>query len=251
MKLSEIECEQLAGEVYDKIIAPSLPKQWHTPILERQMRQFEKIGYINPPPLTIINGMPVYAQGEVVSDKRRAIDREYAESMKKLERAHLVPLLTEYFIQDNYTAKHKEELFSGYASNLWWGIMEEIEKFVFQTKKGRKAKIILEDYGKISVLADELFPVIEKLLTELEGKTKHSVKEILEFLITDYPKPCKFLLTHLAQLEKALSDKKFLQRRKTLKGRARILAQGIAGANYGLKLSTSAAIAGQGKRSPS
>jgi len=41
-----------------------------------------------------------------------------------------------------------------------------------------------------------------------------------------------------------------MERRKTLRGRARLLAYGVAGADFGLALSTSAAIAAQGKRNP-
>ena len=52
----------------------------------------------------------------------------------------------------------------------------------------------------------------------------------------------------MAQLEKALSDKKFMGRRRTLSGRARLLAAGLAGSDFGLTLLMSASIAGQGKQ---
>jgi len=170
--------------------------------------------------------------------------------MRKLERKELVPLLSSFFLREGYTLEHKEELFSGYASHYWWQIMEEIERSVFFTRKGRKAKAALSDYKKIAALAEELVPVCDRLLTELKGGTKHTTREILEFLRTDYRKPCDFLLAHLPQLESALANKKFLERRKTLRGRARLLANGLAGAGFGLKLSSSAAIAAQGKRHP-
>jgi hypothetical protein len=170
--------------------------------------------------------------------------------MRKLRRKEIVPLLKALFVREEYTPEYKEILFSGYASNYWWRIMEEIENFAFTTKRGRKAKVLISDYPKIAALAEKLVPVCEKLLETLEGKTKHTIKEVLEFLKTDYPKPSAFLLAHLQQLEKALANNKFMKRRKTLKGRARLLAAGLAGADYGLTLFMSASIAGQGKRHP-
>jgi hypothetical protein len=107
--------------------------------------------------------------------------------------------------------------------------MEELEEHVFQVKKGRKAKAILADYKKIAALAEELVPVCEELLGKLEGGTKNTVREILEYVRKDHPKSCTFLLGHLPQLESALENKKFLGRRKTLRGRARLLANGLAG----------------------
>ena len=70
--------------------------------------------------------------------------------------------------------------------------MEEIEKHVFQVKNGRKAKIILPDYKKITVLADELIPGCEKPLVELENKTKRTVQEIMEFLVRGLSKTVEF-----------------------------------------------------------
>ncbi len=250
MQLSEKESEQLAEKVYDKIIGPSLPMKWHQWVIQRRMDQFDRIGIFAFPPIVIVNNEPVYPIRALIEDKHRAIDREYAESMRKLERKELVPLLKALFIREGYTLEHKEELFSGHASHYWWQIMEEVEKFVFHTRKGRKPKAALSDYKKIAALAEELVPVCEKLLGELESETKHTIGEILEFLRKDYPKPCAFLLAHLPALESALVNKKFMERRKTLRGRARHLAYGLAGTDYGLSLSTSASIAAQGKRNP-
>jgi hypothetical protein len=215
------------------------------------MEQFAKIGVLVTLPIMTINDRPVYHVGEEVDDRQRAIDREYAESMRKLKKKEIVPLLTSYFLREEYTEKHREELFSGHASQYWWQIMEEIEKFVFSTKKGRKARAELKDYGRIAQRAEELVPVCEELLGKVDGKTKNTAKEILEFLKKDHPEPCEFLLTHLSHLESALSNENFLGRRRTLSGRARLLAYGMAGADFGYELSTSAAIAAQGKRRPS
>ena len=190
-QLGETECERLAKEVYDKVIGPSLPREWRTAVNERRLNRFFDAGQFDPG-VILVNGVPVYPPGEVVDSRRRAWDREYADSLERLERNAIVPLLKAYFLSENYTKDHAEELFSGYASNLWWRIMEEIEKHVFLIKKGRKAKATLTDYKKIAVLAEELIPVCEKLLSQLEAKTKRSIKEILEFLKADYPKPCDF-----------------------------------------------------------
>ena len=246
-KLTETECEKLAEDVFDKVIGPSIPRQWDDPLSERRINRFFDSGML-PPPLLLVNGNLVYPPEEIIDSRRRAWDREYVESLDRLDRKEIVPLLKTYFLRENYSKNHAEELFNGFASNLWWRITEEIEKHVFTIKRGRKAKAQLTDYNKIGALADELIPVCEKLLSQLEEKTKHSVKEILEFLKTDHQKPCTFLLSHLQQLESALANNKFLERRKTLNGRARLLAYGMAGADFGLKLSTSAALAEQAKR---
>ena len=247
-KLTEEECGQLAEKAFDQVIGPGMPAQWHTWAAEWRMTAFDKLGIFPPPPMMIINDQPIYMKGEQVEDRRRAIDREYAEMMRKLERKEIVPVLKIMFIRDGYTRQHATELESGMPSHLWWQIMEEIEKFVFLKKRGRRAKILTSDYPKIAALADELFPVCEQLLETLDGKTKHTIQEILGFLKMDHPKAASFLLAHVGQLQKALANTKFMERRKTLTGRARLLAAGLAGSDFGLTLLNSASIAEQGKR---
>ena len=250
MKLTETECEQLAEEVFDKVIGPSLPSQWHQWVMQRCLDAFERLGIFPPPPVMIINDQLVYPHGEVVDERRRAIERDYAETMRKLERKEIVPLLRAFFIGKEYSQEHKEVLFSGRASHYWWEIMEIIERLAFATKKGRKVKVSINDYPTIALLAEQLVPVCKKLLEAQKAKTKDTTREILEFPKTDYPKPCAFLLSHLLSLEKALANKRFMERRKTLAGRARLLAAGLAGADYGLSLLMSVSIAAQGKRHP-
>ena len=155
--------------------------------MQHRLDAFEKLGVSPPPPVMIINDQPVYAQGEVVDDRMRVIDREYAETMRKLERKEIVPLLKASFVDKEYSQEHKEVLFSGHASHYWWVIMEEIERFSFVTRRGRKAKVLISDYPKIAALAEKSVPVCEKLLEAKKAKTKHTTREILEFLETDYP----------------------------------------------------------------
>lgn len=202
MKLTETECEQLAEEVFDKVIGPSLPSQWHQSAIQRRFDALEKLEVFPAPPIVIINHEVVYSENEVVDDRRRSIDREFAETMRKLERKDIVPLLRAFFIRKDYTQGHREELFGGHASHYWWEIMEEIEKFSFPTRKGLRAKVLMSDYPKIAALAEQLVPVCERLLEAEKSKTKRTTREILEFLKADYPTPCAFLLAHLASLKK-------------------------------------------------
>ena len=92
MKLTEAECEKLAEEVVDQVVGPSMPAQWHQWAMQRHFDAFDKLGMF-PSPVMVINDQPVYAEGEVVDDRRRTIDREYTETMRKLERKEIVPLL--------------------------------------------------------------------------------------------------------------------------------------------------------------
>jgi hypothetical protein len=102
----------------------------------------------------------------------------------------------------------------------------------FTAKRGRKPKARRLDYRKIGMI----YPVCLRLLTELRFETpNYSVRELLEHLKQDDPEACNFLLRHLARFESTLKDKRLLKRAIRIESRARLLADGMAGADYGLK----------------
>ena len=87
--------------------------------------------------------------------------------------------------------------------------------------------------------ADLLRPAVTALLTQLQ-QTKHSVSEILEYLRKDHPEASEFLLGHVNRLQLALNDPKVLRRaQKRISARARVLADAMAGTDFGLTFSTS------------
>jgi hypothetical protein len=83
-----------------------------------------------------------------------------------------------------------------------------------------------------------LEPAILKLLTL--PKTSRTLDEALDYLKKDHPQACEFLSRHIGQFQQAMEDPSLLNRaKKNMKGRARVLAEAMAGADHKLTFSTS------------
>jgi hypothetical protein len=83
-----------------------------------------------------------------------------------------------------------------------------------------------------------LEPAILKLLAF--PKTTRTLGEAVHYLRNDHPIACEFLTRHLQRFQQALDDPTLLVRAKEkTKGRAKVLAEAIAGADYKLQFSTS------------
>lgn len=108
----------------------------------------------------------------------------------------------------------------------------------FNSEPGAKPKLPLEQYPALLKTAEMLQPAILKFL--VVPKTSRTVGETLSYLEKDYPQACEFLSRHLHRFQQALADPTLLQRaKKNVVGRARVLAEAMAGANYQLSFSTS------------
>jgi hypothetical protein len=119
----------------------------------------------------------------------------------------------------------------------------------FKMQQGRPAKLNPSDYPRLAARADSLFPLTHKILNELAQGTKKTLLELLTFWRTDYPEAAPFLLSFCDQFERAVADQGLQKRRKTLPGRARLLADALAGAEFGLTLKTSIERVGEVRRS--
>jgi hypothetical protein len=110
---------------------------------------------------------------------------------------------------------------------------------IFKLRRGPNPKIPNFRYTDLAAKAELLTPVMFKLLTELQSGTKRSIQELLEFWKKDHDEGCSFLLRHIGRLRQALDSPALLKRGRKLLSRARVLAEALAGSDYGLTFSTS------------
>jgi hypothetical protein len=110
----------------------------------------------------------------------------------------------------------------------------------FKGSQGRQKKIRIDQRFEIASFADEhLTPLILEVLEDQERGTSYSLRELLEIKKRDHPRASTFLLRHLKLFEQALLNQKLLERGKHPRTRAQVLAEAMAGADLGLKFSTS------------
>jgi hypothetical protein len=108
----------------------------------------------------------------------------------------------------------------------------------FTFHPGAKPKLRLEQYPLVRETAELLQPAILKYLAI--PKTSRTLAETLRYLKKDFPKACEFLSRNIQRFQQALDDPILLQRaKKNAGGRAKILADAMAGSDYHLSFSTS------------
>lgn len=109
----------------------------------------------------------------------------------------------------------------------------------FKFHRGPKPKIPVNAYGRLLEIATLLTPALCAILTQ-QKQTTHSISAILEYLRKDHPQASNFLSDHINRLIQAMNDPKILRRAQTrLEARARVLADALAGTDFGLTFSTS------------
>jgi hypothetical protein len=108
----------------------------------------------------------------------------------------------------------------------------------FTFYSGAKAKIPVSQYPHLIKTAEVLKPAILSFLKL--PRTTRTLSERLHYLTKDHPKACRFLTVHIDRFKEALDSSVLLQRaKKSIGGRARVLAEALAGSDYKLKFSTS------------
>lgn len=110
---------------------------------------------------------------------------------------------------------------------------------IFPADSGPAPKIPHYKYQEIADIGLQLAPVIEELLIGRDRRSRHSTEDILKHEMKDHPEACAFLLRHLHRLDEAFSDAKLYKRAKKIPQRARLLADALAGSDYGLSFRTS------------
>ena len=135
----------------------------------------------------------------------------------------------------------------GKSSSLRHSFKRLNSKFDFRS--GGKIKISPSQYDKILKRADLLRPAMEKILNELSSDTSHTLEEILDYCRKDHQEACNFLSLHLQSFQQAFNDKRVMDRAKTrISARAGVLADAMAGTDYGLAFSTSIEKVGEARR---
>ena len=119
----------------------------------------------------------------------------------------------------------------------------------FKGKQGPRLGLAPKEYEDLVVRADSLYPVLLYALRELDRGTKHTLPELLEFLLVDHERAVTYLKRHVLGIDAALRHPKFLKNAKRIETRAKRLAEGLAGCDHGYALSTSAERVRQGRRS--
>jgi hypothetical protein len=110
----------------------------------------------------------------------------------------------------------------------------------FRFRRGPKPHITQDEYTTLLETANFLLPAVSKLLAELSSGDSH--REIPKDMYEAHADAdaCKFLLRHEMTLEKALKDPALRKRaQKRPAARARVIANAMAGCEYGYAFSTS------------
>ena len=159
----------------------------------------------------------------------------------------LLILIKEAFRRDPPTYDQAQRLLHLDPRALWRkGLVEAAEPF--KGERGIPAKIETTEYVDLAAWSDQLAPACKKILVDVEATPARSLTVIVEGCRKEYPDTGTFLLRHIEQLESAMKDPELLNRVKKINTRARLLADAMAGAEYGLTLRTSIERARTGRR---
>jgi hypothetical protein len=116
-----------------------------------------------------------------------------------------------------------------------------------QDRPGPPARIPPGSYAQLADKADSLFPVILKLLQNYP-RSGRTLEEHLDFMKSQHADACTFLATHVEQLKKLLGGEQLPKPAKKIKTKAHVIADSLAGCDYGLSFSTSIERVSQGRR---
>ena len=229
MPATQAEYQQFAEHFIDAILDPVRP--WLVEYLLK--REF--------PPTPSEDDI---ASGRFAIKVHEAIDLEKLgplwlyEAIQKRDKETLVPWAKREAMDRKLT---KDEIRRQLDSTKSETLKRSLRGFraTFRFRRGPKPQIPRDDYVLLLTTAEFLRPAISKLLAEL-GSTTRTLREILTFLQKDHPEASKFLMRHEMTLEKALQDPALLKRAQYRPAaRARVIANAMAGCEYGLAFSTS------------
>lgn len=173
--------------------------------------------------------------------------KQFEISLQRRNRNRLLELLKAELVRSPILRGSEKALLSlGDPAILRKGFLKIAKQF--SGGRGRKALIEESEYQELAAIAEELYPVILKLLQELDSCTKRAIQDLLEFWQLDHPTACSFLLRNLPRLQEGLNASVLPRPAKKLQTRARVLSEALAGTEYGLTFSTSIERVRQGKR---
>jgi hypothetical protein len=157
------------------------------------------------------------------------------DALAKGDRDPLIPWVMEHSRQ--LTREEMSRLLACVTSTFLRRSLQKLGS-TLKGSPGAQTKLPIPQYTHLLETAELLKPAISKMLAF--PRTSRTLAETLRYLRKDYPQACEFLTRHIGRFQQALEDPRLLQRaRKLIEGRARVLAEAMAGSDYGLSFSTS------------
>jgi len=236
---SEAEYQRFAEQFVDMILDHRKPHLW---------RHFAYGGFQIPPTSKELNS-DKFARDllEVESEGGALWEFEVMEALLAHDRRILVPFIKKDARDKKWTRDELERFLEVGKSDVLRKSFKELAR-PFSSHRGAEVKLPVGEYHKVLETAELLKPAILDLI-ELIPKTTRTLVEALQFLQKDHPRACEFLVRHVHLLQRALIDARVSRRAtKRIDARARVLADAMAGADYGLSFSTSVERVRQARR---
>jgi hypothetical protein len=232
-QLTEEELHQLAAHVVDYLLSPSLAF-WRRGFSRTQRNPGllkEALGSL---------GLPLRAQDT-------GWLTEFGHALGRKNKKKLLVLIKEAFRKDPPSFEQVLQLRHLNLRALGRKALLEVAERL-KGERGIPARIEPTEYPELAALGDRLTPACEKILQDVEATPNRSLTGIVEGCRTEYPEATTFLLRHFERLESALKDTELLNRAKKIDTRAGLLADAMAGAEYGVTPRTSIERARTGRR---
>lgn len=234
-ELSPVECEEFAEAYADKVLDPSF-----APLRPAMITAIN-----DPRTLKAVVGHMRLPMPAASPDP--AWRRDFADAIQKMDRERLIGLVKTWCLKSPAKRGDMDFVVGTDFVALARETLKEAAR-AFPAKRGARAKATRRDYPKIAILADNLYPVCLKIVSELRSGTRYSVCNLLEHWKLEFPEACTFLLAHLSPFESILDDKRLRTRAKRIESFARLVADGMAGAKYRLEPRTAIERAREGRR---
>lgn len=231
--LSAEEVERWAETLADELLDP---KSWLRTLVLKGFGQPDLMQSIAP--LVRIPEVNTQFDPTVVPALNALVlsgDRDNIRSIIKRVLSEM-PRVTFDWFRTNLDPAHTRKLLLAEASKL-------------KGKQGPQPKLSPSTGKELVSRADSLYPVLLRVLRDLEGGTKHSAVEMLDFLRADYEGPVIYVRRHILKLEEVLRNPpKHLASAKRIETRAKLLAEGLAGCDDEYSFNTSVEKVRQARR---
>lgn len=241
-RLSPDECIELAKSYVDLLFDPA--KSWYRKMTLMGMEIFLR----NPGAYETIQSRLLELHPYLGNFRTLTVEEQtnFRLALQRKQRSKVYELLTASFARNPPTQQVANFILAtAKPLPMRKALLAAADEF--KGKPGRPSEVTAVRSELASFAEEQLAPLILNVLQAQERGTRYSLREYLEIARRDFPKASAFLLRHLASFEKALADPTLLARGKQSSTRAQVLADAMAGADYGLKFSTSLKRVGEGR----
>lgn len=241
-KLSPAECIELAKSYVDLLFDPA--KSWYRKMTLMGMEIFlRNPGAYETTQSRLLGLHPYLGNFRTLTVVEQT---KFRMALQRKQRSKVYDLLTVSFARNPPTRQVANFILStAKPLPMRKALLAAADEF--KGKRGRPSEVTAARPKLASFADEQLAPLILNLLQAQERGTRYSLRELLEIARRDFPEASAFLLRHVASFEKALAHPKLLARGKQPSTRAQVLADAIAGADYGLTFSTSLKRIGEGR----